>query len=79
MENLVSLAITVMVAVILAWAVAFPIFNSTATLNTQNASGGSAALAGTANLTTTNAVIGTAIPLLTIIVIVVFVARHMMG
>lgn len=77
MENLIGLAITVMVCVILAWGVAFPQYNSLATLNTQNASGGSAALAGTANVSTINAAIGTAIPLLVIVAIVVFVARHL--
>jgi hypothetical protein len=85
MENLIGLAITVMVAVILAWTVAFPIYNSAVTLATQNNSAigpsnaSSPGWAGTSNLTPMNGVLSTTIPLMTIVVIIVFLARNMMG
>lgn len=75
MDNLLGLALTVMIAVILTWATILPLYNTYATLTTQNGSVGPGNVSSGANLSSANGVLSGVIPLLAIVIIVVYVAR----
>jgi hypothetical protein len=82
MENLIGLVLTVMIAVVITWAAIFPLYNTYATLATQNGTTGpSNNLTSTplGNLTPANGVLSTTIPLMSVVVLVVFVARNILG